>query len=310
MQKKQIDLPKPFSPAQILPVETVQLDRRGFLVRQLHGQATQVVQDLGNEVSLELLAIPRGYFRMGSQHEGGYDDEQPVHAVYLREFWLGKFPVTQAQWQAVMGHLPSCRFHGGDLPVETICWREALAFCRCLAQLTGRPYALPGEAQWEYACRAGTLTPFNLGENITTDQVNYVGDHTYRESQPGIYRHGTTPVGSFFPNLWGLYDMHGNVWEFCSDPWTENYGGAPVDGVNSSSPVEVGRGSQFDSIFSSLEQQVNYFPQAEPRQQRARVARGGSWHETPSHCRSAVRLRVGENERLEYYGFRVMLPAF
>jgi formylglycine-generating enzyme required for sulfatase activity len=310
MHKRQTDLPETLSPAQILSVDTVQLDRRGLLVRRLHGQSTQIVQGLGSGVSLELISIPSGYFRMGSLHEGGYDDEQPVHPVYLKGFWLGKYPITQAQWQVVMGHLPSCRFHGENLPVDTICWREAVFFCQRLARLTGRPYALPAEAQWEYACRAGTTTPFNFGENITTDQVNYVGDHTYRESQPGVYRHGTTPVGSFPPNLWGLYDMHGNVWEFCSDRWTENYAGASVDGMNPSPPIKFSRDSLFDRIVSSISQQVDFFPAAEASVPAYRVARGGSWHETPAHCRSAVRLRVGENERLEYYGFRVMLPAF
>ncbi len=263
--------------------ETVTLDRAGCVVARTGGQAQQAFEDLGGGVTLALVSVPGGAFQMGSHHEGGYPDERPVHPVFLAPFCLGKYPVTQAQWQAVMGYLPGYRFHGADLPVETICWQEADDFCRRLSKKTGREYALPSEAQWEYACRAGTGTPFAFGDTITTDYVNYVGEHTYRDEPHGVYRHVTTPVGSFLPNAWGLYDMHGGVWEFCADAWQEDYSGATVDGH----PRQAGLRKEAAPI--------------------ARVARGGSWHEPPNHCRSAVRLRVVEDDRMEVYGFRVML---
>lgn len=265
---------------QTFSFDTPTLDRSGALVSRAPGEARQAVEDLGGGVTLSLVSVPGGSFQMGSRHEGGYPDERPAHPVFLAPFWLGRYPVTQAQWQAVMGSLPGYRFHGADLPVETICWRQADEFCRRLSKKTGRAYSLPSEAQWEYACRAGTATPFAFGETITTDYANYVGDHTYRDEPPGVYRHGVTPVGSFPPNAWGLADMHGNVWEFCADAWSDDYTGAPIDG----------------SPRAGLHNQAN-----------PRVARGGSWHETPNHCRSAVRLKVAEDDVMEYYGLRVMV---
>jgi formylglycine-generating enzyme required for sulfatase activity len=270
---------------QTFSFETVTLDRTGAVVARFTGQAQQAVEDLGGGVTLALVAVPGGSFQMGSRHEGGYPDERPAHPVFLAPFWLGKTPLTQAQWQAVMGMLPGCRFHGPDLPVENICWKDAAEFCTRLSKKTGQAYSLPSEAQWEYACRAGTSTPFAFGETITTGYANYVGEHTYRDEPPGVYRHGTIPVGSFLPNAWGLYDMHGGVWEFCADAWHEEYSGAPIDG----SPRLVG--------FQGRNTPV------------PRAARGGSWHETPNHCRSAVRLQVAEDDRMEYYGFRVLLAA-
>lgn len=270
-------------PLQTFTFETVTLDRAGAVLSRSSGQARQALEDLGGGATLELVPVPGGSFQMGSHHEGGYEDERPAHPVFLAPFWLGKYPVTQSQWQAVMGKLPNCRFHGAERPVENISWQEAAGFCQRISKKTGRVYRLPSEAQWEYACRAGTATPFAFGETITTDFADYVGDHTYRDEPPGVYRHGTTPVGSFPPNPWGLYDMHGSVWEFCADVWQAGYSGAPIDG----SPRATGFHGKSEPI--------------------ARVARGGSWHETPNHCRSAVRLRVAEDDRLEYYGFRVLL---
>jgi formylglycine-generating enzyme required for sulfatase activity len=264
-------------PPQAFSFESVTLDRQGHLLSKSEHQAQQVIEELGDGINLEMVAIPGGFFQMGSRFEGGYADELPLHPVFLGPFWLGKYPITQAQWGRVMGRLPDCRFHAPDRPVETICWKESLDFCARLSRLTGRRYQLPSEAQWEYACRAGTFTPFSLGETITADYANFVGEHTYRDELRGVYRHGTLPVGSFLPNPWGIYDMHGTVWEFCMGCWTEDYAGAPIDGQ----PVIKAGGY--------------------------RVARGGSWHEPPSHCRSAVRLRVEEGERSEFYGLRVML---
>ncbi|HWR31218.1 MAG TPA: formylglycine-generating enzyme family protein, partial [Negativicutes bacterium] len=203
--------------------------------------------------------------------------------------------------------LPACRFHDPDLPVETINWMEAERFCHHLSQLTDRDFILPSEAHWEYACRAGTQSAFNIGDNITTDYVNYVGEHTYRDGPRGIYLHETNRAGTYPPNRWGLFDMHGNVWEFCQDSWCDDYNAAPV---TATARTSIGRATT-SSVQSNLEAGSNwldrYWNNRGAGSQKFRVARGGSWHETPTHCRSAVRLRVAENERLEYYGLRVML---
>jgi formylglycine-generating enzyme required for sulfatase activity len=287
--------------------ETVQLNMQGELVQKCTGQAHQAVEDLGKGVQIELVAVAAGFFQMGSRDEGSYADERPLHPVFLKSFWMGKYPITQAQWQEVMGSLPDCRFHGPTRPVDNICWRDAAAFCQQLSKRTGRDYRLPSEAEWEYACRAGTITPFNLGETLTTNYANYVGDHTYRDAPQGVYRHGTTPVGAFPPNRWGLYDMHGNVWEFCTGHWTDDYVGAPVDGSTYEPEPHASNTDQPHLLkrFLAYFQDGNAPARSHTENTVYRVARGGSWHETPNHCRSAVRLRVPEDERLEYYGLRV-----
>ncbi len=181
--------------------------------------------------AIEMVEIPAGNFLMGSptSEESHFTSESPQHKVTLNAFWMSRSPVTQAQWVSVMGENPS-HFKGNDLPVESVSWYDAMDFCRRLSEQTGDIYTLPSEAQWEYACRAGTTTPFYFGETITPDQANYDGNYTYKGGPRGEYRRQTTPVGCFPPNAWGLYDMHGNVWEWCLDEWHSNYEGAPVDG--------------------------------------------------------------------------------
>ena len=154
---------------------------------------------------------------------------------------MGKYPVTQAQWRFVAAQLPQVnreleidpsRFKGDNLPVETISWLDAEEFCQRLSHHTGRLYRLPSEAEWEYACRAGTTTPFHFGETISPEFANYNGEYTYGNGEKGVYRKQTTPVGSFqVANPFGLYDIHGNVWEWCADDWHKNYQGAPSDGI-------------------------------------------------------------------------------
>ncbi|MBD2137242.1 SUMF1/EgtB/PvdO family nonheme iron enzyme [Anabaena sp. FACHB-1237] len=189
------------------------------------------IQDLGNGVFLEMIAIPGGTFMMGSPNNEAErsSDESPQHQVTVPSFFMGKYPLTQAQYQAIIGSNPSY-FKGNNRPVENVSWDDAVAFCQKLSQKTGKNYQLPSEAQWEYACRAGTTTPFYFGETITTDLVNYDGNYPYRSAPKGEYRQQTTDVGSFPPNAFGLYDMHGNVWEWCADDWHKNYINAPVDG--------------------------------------------------------------------------------
>ena len=262
--------------------ETVTVNEQGVITARRSQVTAQLSEDLGSGVSLELVTIPGGAFGLGSPPGQGYADEQPQHRVTITPFWLARCPVTQAQWQAVMGYLPPCRFAAGNRPVENVSWDDAGAFCERLSARTGRSYGLPGEAQWEYACRAGTTTPFAFGPTLTTDLANYNGQFTYRAEPKGLYRHETTPAGSFPPNAFGLFDMHGNVWEWCADPWHDNYQAAPSDGT-----------------IWSLGGDPVY-----------RVARGGSWHDTPDVCRSATRLKAMASEGDDIFGFRVALAGW
>jgi formylglycine-generating enzyme required for sulfatase activity len=224
------------------------------------------------------------------------ESESPQHLVEIRSFLMSKSPVTQEQWWLV-AKLPQVnialdpdpsKFKGKLRPVETVSWYEAVEFCDRLTQKTGKPYRLPSEAEWEYACRAGTNTPFYYGETITTDLANYRGTDWeflvktylgfYGRGSRGIYREQTSDVGSFPPNAFGLYDMHGNVWEWCVDHWHENYQGAPIDGS------------------AWLSENDN----------RYRLMRGGGWHVPPAACRSAYRAFNAPDDRDYSLGFRVV----
>ncbi len=248
---------------------------------------------------LDMVYIPAGSFLMGSPEDEleRTARESPQHLVTIAQpFFMGKYPVTQAQWRVVAA-LPSVeqelnsdpsQFKGDNRPVEQISWYDAVEFCRRLAQATHRPYRLPSEAEWEYACRAGTTTPFHFGETITTDLANYrgtdwtIGDNTdsgaYGDGPHGKFRDETTEVGSFeVANAFGLYDMHGNVWEWCQDDWHDDYAGAPADG---------------SAWFSSGKIKL-------------KVLRGGSWDDYPEDCRSAYRVRGVPDLRVNLIGLRV-----
>jgi formylglycine-generating enzyme required for sulfatase activity/tRNA A-37 threonylcarbamoyl transferase component Bud32 len=262
--------------------ETVQVDNRGNITKRFEVTQRQFVEDLGNGVELAMVLIPGGTFTMGSpESEAERDsDEGPQHQVTVPEFYMGKYEVTQAQYEAIMGTNPSNFKGDGRRPVEKVSWNDAVAFCEKLSQRTGRKYRLPTEAEWEYACRAGTETPFYFGETITPDLVNYNGNDPYGNAAEGQYRRTTTSVGSFPPNGFGLYDMHGNVWEWCSDGYHDSYAGKP----------------------ESLKQNGSI---SWPSSDEVRLLRGGSWLSNARHCRSALRNRDGRVERLNRYGFRV-----
>ncbi|MFM6578516.1 MAG: formylglycine-generating enzyme family protein, partial [Dolichospermum sp.] len=196
---------------------------------------------------------------------------------------------TQAQWEIVaalekvnidLGFYPSY-FEDGNLPVECVSWNDAQEFCARLSRIENRIYRLPSEAQWEYACRAGATTPFHFGEIISTDLANYDGNYTYGDGLKGVHRKGTTDVGSFPPNAFGLHDMHGNVWEWCQDDWHDNYEDAPIDGT-AWTGLDIGLSNDM------------------------KVLRGGSWRHYPDHCRSAYRLYSIANFGFSDFGFRVV----
>lgn len=262
-------------------------------------------EDLENGVHLEMIGIPSGTFTMGApdtEAESQYK-EKPQHPVTIQPFLFGKYAIAQAQWKAV-AKLPQIQFHlnpdpskfkGNNRPVENVSWYEAVEFCARLSKHTGHNYRLPTEAEWEYACRAGTTTPFYFGETITTDRVNYNGNYSYNNSPKCQYREQTTDVGSFSANAFGLYDMHGNVWEWCVDPWHGSYYGAPTDG---SAWDENHSDNRYQSSIDLLVKSQN--------NKIARVLRGGSWLYHPRNCRSAF--RFFNTPEFDYHdcGFRVV----
>ncbi len=229
-----------------------------------------------NSAGMKLLLIPPGQFIMGSpQDEEWHRPDEVLHRVTLTKgFYMGATEVTQGHWKAVMGKNPSF-FTGDDLPVETVTWDQAAEFCRKLSEKEQKPYRLATEAEWEYACRAGTTTPFHTGEMISPDQANYDGNRTYAGGRKGVFRESTAKAGSLPPNPWGLHEMHGNVWEWCADWYAEYPKGEATD------PAGPANGDR-------------------------RIFRGGCWINFPAVCRSANRAKVAPVSWNFHLGFRVV----
>ncbi|MEH1894805.1 MULTISPECIES: SUMF1/EgtB/PvdO family nonheme iron enzyme [unclassified Nostoc] len=252
-------------------------------------KATEVfAEDLGNGVLLEMVKIPSGTFQMGSPEGQGSDNEKPQHAVTVPAFLIGKYPVTQAQWRVVAA-LPQVKialnaepsnFKGDSRPVEQVSWDEAVEFCQRLSRVTGHPYRLPSEAEWEYACRAGTTTEFYFGETLTPKLARCKAN--FGMALLTLFDGETASVGSYLPNAFGLYDMHGNVLEWCADHCHGNYVSAPTDGkawiVNGNS--------------------------------EKRIYRGGAWNNSPAGCRAARRHSDSPAYRYYSFGFRVVCSVF
>jgi uncharacterized protein (TIGR02996 family) len=256
-------------------------DHPDFLNRQarvqsLIAQGMQPVVPRKTVHDFEFAWIPPGTFLMGSPvDEPKRESNEDHHRVTLtRGFFLGTTPVTQAQWKQVMGANPS-HFKGDEHPVDQVSWRDCQEFCVQLETDTGLGFRLPTEAEWEYACRAGTTTPFSFGPTITPDQANYDGNHIYPGGHPGMYHMETVPVRSYPPNAWGLYEMHGNAYDWCED-WYAPYPG----------------GTQTDPIG--------------PPAGDARILRGGCWFIYPHICRSAYRRRSIPGDRQYYFSCRVV----
>ncbi|MFM8300669.1 MAG: SUMF1/EgtB/PvdO family nonheme iron enzyme, partial [Microcystis aeruginosa] len=269
----------------LFTAETVLVNETGKVIERKPVKAyfyDENLPEVGNRKKaqnyIRMMYIPQGEFWMGTEDGeierlvkkfgwDGFRSERPQHLVQVPAFYMSQTPITQAQWQAIAATAkididletnPS-RFIGDELPVESVKWYQATEFCKRLSRETKREYRLPSEAEWEYACRAGTKTPFHFGETITADLANYRATETYADEPTGRYRRKTTPVGYFqVANAFGLYDMHGNVWEWCADTWHNNYDGAPTDG---SAWMENGNDNP-----SPL--------------------RGGSWYFNPNYCRS------------------------
>jgi formylglycine-generating enzyme required for sulfatase activity len=263
-------------------IEVVTVNKFGEIIQRQPCVARYFMEDLGNGVNLEMAAIPGGTFMMGSPENEirRLNNESPQHQVTVPSFFMGKYPVTQAQYQAIMGTNPShCK--GSNRPVERVSWNNAVAFCQELSQRSGRNYRLPSEAEWEYACRARTTTPFHFGETITTDLANYYGNAPYAWAPKGEYRRQTTDVGSFAPNAFGLYDMHGSVREWCLDDWVDSYSynKAPIDGSAMTSSNNI------------------------------KLLRGGSWFDNPGVCRSAARYSFDAGFLVSNFGFRIVCSA-
>jgi formylglycine-generating enzyme len=250
---------------------------------------------LTNSIGMKLVAIPAGKFVMGSPAaEAERDPEEVQHEVAItRPFYLGEKEVTQGQYNQIMKANPSFfQTKGGDpdLPVDQVQWKQAVEFCKKLSDLpeekkAGRVYRLPTEAEWEYACRAGTTTPFSFGNALSSEQANFNGNYPYGGAAKGPYLHRTAKVGSYPANPWGLHDMHGNVWEWCADFYDPAY--------YKTSPTEDPKGPVKGVVSTDF---ANEF---------YRVVRGGCWLDEGRGCRSAYRFRLMPQEHYRWVGFRV-----
>ncbi len=250
-------------------------------------------KEITNSIGMKLVLIPAGKFMMGSpkDEDGRYDNWEEQHEVEItKPFYLGVYTVTQAEYQKIMGKNPSYFSAQGDgkdkvvgldtsrFPVDQVSWDEAVEFCRKLSEMpeekkAGRTYRLPTEAEWEYACRAGTTTPFHYGKSLSSKQANFLGDFPYGDAEKGPDLGRPTTVGSYQPNAYGLYDMDGNVWQWCADWSTEK----PPGGKD---PIVTKEAS-------------------------GRVVRGGCWLSDGGDCRSAYRFAVVPGNRDWRLGFRV-----
>ncbi|HBB31481.1 MAG TPA: formylglycine-generating enzyme family protein [Cyanobacteria bacterium UBA8803] len=291
-----------------------------LVIRKEQGQVQYYTEFLDEGIGLEMTWVPGGTFLMGSPENEPERraNEGPQRLVTVPSFFMGRYPITQAQWRVVARWEPVERelqpdpsqfkndppqplsiprpssfkgkpedtaprvFSRWDRPVEQVSWYDAKEFCARLSQRTKKEYRLPTEAEWEYACRAGTTTPFHFGNIITTDYVNYNGNYTYGDSPKGEYRGETTPVGYFnVANPFGLYDMHGNVYEWCEDDYHQNYENAPTDG----------------SAWLSSDKNTT------------KIIRGGCWNFYPYSCRCAYRDRSYPDYRNIVIGLRVVRAA-
>ncbi|AFY83429.1 bifunctional serine/threonine-protein kinase/formylglycine-generating enzyme family protein [Oscillatoria acuminata] len=293
-------------PEKIYHYEIITLNQQGEIAQRQKGQNRGVLETtLG--LNLEMVVIPAGEFLMGlPENEAERSSaEGPQHRVILPEFLMSRTPITQAQWR-IVAQIPQvvrslepdpAYFKGNNNPVEGVSWEDCIEFCLRLNQATGQPYRLPSEAEWEYACRAGTSTPYHFGPTLSPRVANYDGNYTYGQGKKGEYRKKTIPVGSLnAPNAWGLQDMHGNVWEWCLDDWHNSYEGAPTDGR-----AWIENDNHYQNIIDWLKDLLN-------KRSTHKLLRGGSWCHYPRYCRCAVRIHGTRDYENNSLGFRVVAP--
>lgn len=263
------------------------------------GEWSEWYQALSPDFSIAMVHLPQGEFVMGSDAQAGHREECPAHRVSLASFSIGKYPVTQDQWE-IIARWPKvvrelnpqpANFLDPNRPVENITWLDGVEFCVRLSMKTGKLYRLPTEAEWEYACRAGTTTDFVGGDRLTLDVANYRPINPDHQSQ---WREQTTPVGQFSPNGFGLYDCHGNVWEWCGDRWHDTYENAPLDGCIWDESL--------NQDYSTLRLKWLH-----SRPNHDRVLRGGSWYSSPTLCRSAARYHLHPYDQYtDFIGMRLV----
>jgi formylglycine-generating enzyme required for sulfatase activity len=292
----------------------LRVNERGTQTGQVAGRATFYNEP---RAALEMVQIPGGRFFMGAgadeaerafaeaKRDGDNVDEEtyqtitaemPQHAVNVQGFFMSRYEVTQAQYAAVMGRLPNIEpgLRGPNMPVVNVTWHEASEFCARLSRQTGRLYRLPSEAEWEYAARAGTATPFAYGPTISPLLAVYNSAQPFGLAPRGPVRRAMTDVGALSPaNAFGLHDMHGNVWEWCADYWHGGYDGAPTDGSTWEEPEAAPAAEESEDEDEG------------ESGDRSRVARGGSWGSAANRCRSSSRFRYFPSTRSRYLGFRV-----
>ena len=285
------DLDKDFASLELQTFEfqTITVNSKGEIIKNETKTAKYFTENLPNNIPFKMVEIPGGTFVMGSPEEEGNNREKPQHEVIVQPFFMGKYLVTQVQWRAVanwpivnriLNPDPS-HYKGDNRPVENVSWNESVEFCDRLSQHTGKHYRLPSEAEWEYACRAGTSTPFYFGETLTPNLAIYASN---RSDWHSVEYNSKNPTSRpKFVNNFGLFDMHGTLWEWCADAWHNNYEGAPLDG----------------SIWLNENYKQKSF-------QSRFVVRGGSWGKPLDYCRSAYRDSEPSDYKSAYNGFRIV----
>jgi formylglycine-generating enzyme required for sulfatase activity len=268
-RKLELDLKLPL---QISSFKTCKIDETDQIILQPK-EALYYTEDLGNGVTLDMVYVSGGEFPMGSPAGEGNDSERPQHRVRLASFYMGMYPITELQYQAISGENIR-RFRGDKYPLADISWDAANRLCKKLSQKTGRLYTFPSESQWEYGCRAKSTTTFYCGDIITPAVANYCPD------LDSFHNMSRSEVGAFPPNAFGLYDLHGNVSEWCLDTWIDSYDATPSDGTSW--------------------QQGGYHTY--------RVLRGGSCFNKSSDCRSASRHSSCPHRTGGVFGLRVVSP--